>query len=519
MGAQNLARRAELHTELHGDRDELFFEGERFSGTALSERAARFASGLAGLGVQPGDRVLVLMANCPEVLITYRAAWRAGAAVTPLIFLVSEDELKHALADSGAVAVVTTPEFLGKVGAALAGAPEVRFVVVAGALPPDRPSLTVPVLDFAEIEAAGPGPIVDRADDDLAALLYTGGTTGRSKGVPLSHANLFWCGSATREVSAGAGLNRALLPLPLAHAYGLLVTCIGLHSTEPGTTVLMRWFDPAGWLDLAQRHRVQSSALVPSMIQMLLAQPLEEFDLSALVAVSSGAAPLAADTRQEFEKRVPGALIYEGYGCTESASIISASPLDTRRLGSVGKPVPGCEVTILDDAGQVLPAGQDGEICARSPGVLSGYWHAPEATTVALPGDGWLHTGDIGHLDADGYLYVVDRKKDLIIRGGFNVYPRDIEDVLLEHPAVAQAGVVGRPDPRLGEEVVAFAALRPGATASEGELIEHAKAHLSATKYPREIRIIPALPLTSVGKLDRKRLRALVRDGDGDGDG
>ena len=185
------------------------------------------------------------MANCPEVLITYRAAWRAGAVVTPLIFLVSEDELQHALADSGAVGVVTTPEFLAKVGAVLHDTPEVRFVIVAGALPPERPGLPVPVLDFAEVEAAKPGPIADRADDDLAALLYTAGPPGRSKGVPLSHANLFWCGSATREVSANAGLNRALLPLPLAHAYGLLVTCIGLHTTEPGTTVLMRWFDPA----------------------------------------------------------------------------------------------------------------------------------------------------------------------------------------------------------------------------------------------------------------------------------
>jgi long-chain acyl-CoA synthetase len=247
------------------------------------------------------------------------------------------------------------------------------------------------------------------------------------------------------------------------------------------------------------------------MIQMLLALPLEDYDLSALVAVSSGASPLADDTRQEFERRVPGAQIYEGYGLTESASLVSANPLNARRLGSVGLPVPGCEVSIQDDAGQALAAGENGEICVRSPGVLSGYWHAPEATATALAG-GWLHTGDIGHLDADGYLYVVDRKKDLIIRGGFNVYPRDVEDVLLTHPAVVQAAVVGRPDPRLGEEVVAFAALRPDATASPEELIEYAKAHLASTKYPREIRILPGLPLTPVGKSDRKQLRALLRD-------
>ncbi|MDR3035747.1 MAG: AMP-binding protein, partial [Kitasatospora sp.] len=457
-----------------------------------------------------GDRLVVLMANCPEVLITYTAAWRAGAVVTPLIFLVSEEELRHGLADSGAVGVVTTAEFLPKVRAALKGMDGVSFVVVAGE-DTGEPGGPVPALGFAEVEAAEPGAIVDRADDDLAALLYTGGTTGRAKGVPLTHANLYWCGSATIEASARTGLTTILMPLPLAHAYGLLVACAGMHATEPSKTILMRWFDPAAWVDLAQQHRVQTSTLVPSMIQMLLARPLEEADLSELVAVSSGASPLADDVRQEFEARVPGALIYEGYGCTESASIVATNPLGARRVGSVGLPVPGCEVTIQDDAGRALPAGQDGEVCVRSPGVLSGYWHAPDATAVALS-DGWLRTGDIGHLDADGYLYVVDRKKDLIIRGGFNVYPRDIEDVLLAHPAVAQAGVVGRPDERLGEEVVAFAALRPGASASVDDLIQHGRQHLAATKYPREIRIVPALPLTSVGKLDRKRLREWLRE-------
>ena len=245
------------------------------------------------------------------------------------------------------------------------------------------------------------------------------------------------------------------------------------------------------------------------MIQMLLAQPLEDADLSALVALSSGAAPLPDETRREFEARVPSATIYEGYGCTESASLISANPLGARRIGSVGLPVPGCEVTIQDDAGRPLPAGEDGEICVRSPGVLSAYWHAPEASDTALAG-GWLHTGDIGHLDADGYLYVVDRKKDLIIRGGFNVFPRDVEDVLLTHPAVAQAGVVGRPDPRLGEEVVAFAALRPGGDRQPGGAHRARQGAPGGHQVPARVRIVPAVPLTSVGKLDRKRLRQLL---------
>jgi long-chain acyl-CoA synthetase len=512
MAEENLARQAEMALERQGDHDSLFYEGRWHSAGSLADRAARFATGLTDLGVRPGDRLVVLMANCPEVLITYSAAWRAGAVVTPLIFLVSEDELRSALVDSGAVGVVTTAEFLPKVAAALVGSPEVRFVVVPGAGAAGPPAPGVPVLDFAAVEAAAPGSIADRAGTDLAALLYTGGTTGRSKGVPLTHANLFWCGWAAHQNTVRANVNSSVLSLPLAHAYGLLVFCGGFHRDNGARTVLMRWFDPAGWLKLAEEHRVQGSALVPSMIQMLLGQPLEAADLSELTAISSGAAPLPEEVRREFEARVPSATIYEGYGCTESATLISANPYGARRVGSVGLPVTGCEVSIQDDDGAMLPAGQNGEICVRSPGVMSGYWRAPDSASTVLEG-GWLHTGDIGHLDADGYLYVVDRKKDLILRGGFNVYPRDVEDVLVGHPAVALAGVVGQPDVRLGEEVVAFVSLRPDAVVTAEELSEYAREHLAANKYPRQITIVPAIPLTSVGKLDRKKLRQWVAQG------
>jgi long-chain acyl-CoA synthetase len=506
VNEENLARLAELALDRQGDYDSLFFEGQWHSSGSLADRAARFASGLADLGVRPGDRLVVLMANCPEVLITYRAVWRAGAVVTPLIFLASEDELRNALVDSGAVGVVTTAEFLPKAAAALDGAPAVRFVVVPGAAAggPGRAAPGVPLLDFDQVAAAESGAITDRSGTDLAALLFTGGTTGRSKGVPLTHANLFWSGWAVNEISARANVVTSVLPLPLAHAYGLLALCGGLHRTEGARTVLMRWFDPAGWVKLAGQHRAQGSALVPSMIQMLLGQPLEEADLSELTTVVSGASPLPEQVRREFEARVPSALINEGYGCTEAASLISANSLGARRAGSVGLPVPGCEVSIQDENGRTLPAGQDGEICVRSPGVMTGYWNSQDTAVLA---DGWLQTGDIGRLDADGYLYVVDRKKDLIIRGGFNVYPRDAEEVLLAHPAVAQAAVVGRPDARLGEEVVAFVSPRPGAEVTAAELTQHARQHLAAHKYPRQITIVPAVPLTSVGKLDRKKLR------------
>jgi long-chain acyl-CoA synthetase len=510
---QNLARQAELAFERQGDYDTLCYEGTWHTSGQMADRGSRLATGLAGLGVRPGDRLLVLMANCPEVLITYTAAWRAGAVVTPLIFLVSEDELRHALNDSGAVGIVTTAEFLPKVSAVLGAAPGVRFVLVPGAAAAAEAAPGVPVHDFDQVASAEPGSIADRSGTDLAALLYTGGTTGRSKGVPLTHTGLLWCGLAAHEQSVRSNVTSSVLPLPLAHAYGLLVICGGMHRTDHTKTILMRWFDPAGWVKLAVEHKVQGGALVPSMIQMLLGQPLEDADLSNLVAISSGAAPLAEEVRREFEARVPTATVYEGYGCTEAATFISANPWGARRIGSVGLPVPGVELTIQDEAGQVLAAGQDGEICVRSPGVMTGYWHSEDTPVLAdgaLAG-GWLHTGDIGHVDDDGYLYVVDRKKDLILRGGFNVFPRDIEDVLVSHPAVAQAGVVGRPDARLGEEVVAFVSLRPGAEATADDLTEHAKRHLAANKYPREITIVPMVPLTSVGKLDRKKLREWVR--------
>ncbi|HVB26326.1 MAG TPA: AMP-binding protein, partial [Mycobacteriales bacterium] len=212
-----------------------------------------------------------------------------------------------------------------------------------------------------------------------------------------------------------------------------------------------------------------------------------------------------------FVARLPQVEVTEGYGCTETAAIIATSPAGRARPGSVGIPAPGVDLRIIRSAdGNIADPGEDAEICVRGPMLMSGYWRSPEETAVALR-DGWLHTGDIGHVDSDGYLYVVDRIKDLIIRGGFNVYPRDVEDVLLGHPDVVAAAVVGRPDATYGEEVVAFVQLRPGSTTVAQALIEHAREHLSATKYPREVHLVDAIPLTSVGKTNRKDLRALLR--------
>src|SRR6266498_2189495 len=293
--SHNLALLAERSFERLGDHESLIFEGTHYRSGQLFDRARRAGAGLASLGICAGDRVVILMANCPEVAIAYNAIWRAGAVVTPVVFLVTPAELEHILADSGAAAVITTPELLATVTAAAAGAPALRQVIVVG-----------------------------------------GGTTGRSKGVMLSHRNLYYCAGSSHEASQEPGITRTLVPLPLSHAYGMIVTLVGFHATEPGIAVLQRWFDPAEWLAMAQRYRVQRTAVVPAMIQMLLAQPLEEADLSALVYVNCGAAPLAAETRAQWERRVPGCQVLEGYGCTESGAVISVSPPGSYRPGSAG---------------------------------------------------------------------------------------------------------------------------------------------------------------------------------------
>jgi long-chain acyl-CoA synthetase len=507
----NLARLAEDALARLGDHDALIFEGQTFRSATLHERSRRLAGGLADLGVGPGDRVVVLMANCPEVLIAYNAIWRAGAVVTPVVFLVTVSELAHILVDSAAVAIITTPELMGTALGAAAAAPALRHVIVAGDHDAGADDDNGRLAGFSEVEMAEARPLVPRADEDLAALMYTGGTTGRAKGVALSHRNLWQTGRSAWETSHVPGLTRVITPLPLSHAYGMIVTIIGMHVDAPGLAVIQRWFNAAEWITLCERYRCERSALVPAMAQMLLAEPLEEAALDSLRYVSSGAAPLALDVLREFERRIPSAEILEGYGCTETSAVISSNPPGKRRVGSVGVPIRGCTVNILDEHDRALDSGEDGEICVRSPGVMTQYWNAPEETADALRG-GWLHTGDIGHLDPDGYLHVVDRKKDLILRGGFNVFPRDVEDVLLAHADVAMAGVVGRPDPRLGEEVVAFVSLRAGASVTSDELIAHARSRLSATKSPREVVLLESIPLTSVGKLDRKALRALVAD-------
>lgn len=502
-GEHNLAVLAEGWLARVGDYELLHFEGEWHTSGQILDRARRAAVGLTALGVEPGDRVIVLTMNTPEVFVGYHAIWRAGAVVTPVIFLQTPPELRHILENSEATVAIVSPELVPLIQGSMDGL-DLKLVVIGEV--PDGVEAT----SFGDLEAAEPGEIVPRADDDMAALLYTGGTTGRAKGVMLSHHGLWHAGRGLDLVAQTMSSTRSLLPLPLSHAYGLNVLVAGLHSERRLVSVMQRWFDPQGWLQLVQEHRLETSPVVPSMMQMLLDQPYQDYDLSSLESFGSGGAPLLPALREKVEKAF-GVTILEGYGCTEATSVVTASTGTESRVGSVGKPAPHAEVAILDPLGRPVATGEEGEICVRGPGVMLGYWKDPEQTAQTVR-DGWLHTGDVGRLDEDGFLYVVDRLKDLIIRGGFNVFPRDVEDALLEHESVASAAVVGVPDTKSGEEVVAVVALHPGAEADPEELREFAKARLAKYKYPREVRILDAVPLTSVGKTDRKAVRALLAE-------
>ncbi len=473
FGPRNLARLAEETHERRGDYDALWFEGNWFRSGELFDRGAWLARGLVELGVEPGDRVVVMMENSPDVAAVYHAIARAGAVVTPVIFLLTTDELRRIVVDAEPSLVIASPLFRETVEDAANG---VRIVT-----------------DLAELERADPLPIVPRADADLAALVYTGGTTGRAKGVMLTHANLWEAGRRGHEAGHVDGIDRSLSCLPLSHSYGVLVMNVGLHHPGRPQSVLMRWFDAETWLALAQEHRSQIAPVVPSMLYQLLAQPLEDFDLSELRYVASGAAPLAIEAIHEFRRRAPGVEIREGYGLTETSALVSTNPPDRVKDGTVGLPVPGTHVRIVD-----------GEVCVRSELVMAGYWNAPGLTAETIK-DGWLYTGDMGRLDEDGYLTILDRKKDLIIRGGFNVFPRDVEEALLEHPAITTACVVGRPHDLHGEEVVAFVTLTE--EIAPDELVGFGRQRLGGYKYPREIHVLDALPLTPIGKADRKALR------------
>jgi long-chain acyl-CoA synthetase len=491
----NLARLGEESVQTWGEYVSLAFEGREWTNVEQQCGANRFAHALRRLGLRVGDRVVVLLPNCPEVLQAYAGILKAGGVIVPVVFLLGAEEVRHILADSEARVVVTAPAFLDKVEG-FAGT-----IVLVG----EGTGRGWDELIAGESETFGS---VDRADDDLAVILYTAGTTGHPKGVALTHANL---ASNARAAASLYELDRtswALMVLPLSHSYGLTVMNAGNILGTKG--VLLRWFNPGGVLEAIQHYRVESMSAVPTMLVYLLNYPdAARFDTSSMRLWGSGAAPLPLEIVEPFEQKFGGRIL-EGYGLTEASPVVSAHRLSgVRKLGSVGQALPGVAVAILDDADRPLPPGELGEVCVQGPNVMQGYYRLPGETARTLR-NGWLHTGDVGRLDADGYLYIVERKKDLIIRGGFNIYPREVEDVLYAHPAVAEAAVVGVGDALMGEEVLAFVALKPGAATDAGALIGFCQERLARYKCPRQIRFVDALPKSPIGKILRKELRSRV---------
>jgi long-chain acyl-CoA synthetase len=493
LGEENLAK--------FGEYEALAFEGRRYTNVEQQRAARRLANALARLGVGPGDRVVVMLPNCPEVMQSYGAILRLGAVIVPVIFLLGPEEVAHILEHSGATVVITSGDMLWKVEGQIGSAPALRHVLVADGGGDGRTRS----LAEAVAREGDRSPIVDRRDDDLAVILYTSGTTGHPKGVALSHANLAANARSAAQLHELDRREWAVAVLPLSHSYGLTVMNAGnLLGTR---AALLRWFNPEAVLETIQAFRAASMSAVPTMFVYLLNHPdAERYDTRTMRVWGSGAAPLPVEIVEPFERKFGGRIL-EGYGLTEASPVVTAHRLSgARKLGSVGPPIPDVEVSIRDDDDRALAAGEIGEVCVKGPNVMLGYYRDPEETARAIR-DGWLRTGDMGRLDEDGFLSIVERKKDLIIRGGFNIYPREVEEVLYAHPKVAEAAVVGARDALMGEEVLAFVALKGGQTATAEEITAFCQTHLARYKCPKQVRFVDALPKSPVGKILRKELR------------
>jgi len=496
----NLASLADFNLAEYGEYEATIYEGRRYTNREQFDSSMRFANALTGLGIAAGDRAVVMLPNCPEVGQCYSAILRVGGVVVPVLFLLATEELVHILSDSEARAIVTSPEFAAKALEAAGGVdPTPSVIVVGGEV---EGTLSYEALSEAQGVDA---PVVERSDDDPALFMYTSGTTVRPKGVVLTHGNMLHQAEAIHEIAELDPTKLGLAVMPMAHAAGLVTWVAGMKNGGRG--VLMRWFDPEGFCRNVQEYQISITALVPTMAAFLLNHPaMDQYDLSSLEQIIFGAAPAPVELVRAFEEKT-GAKVRGTYGLTEAAPVVTADrPSMTRKDGASGIALPGVEVAIMDEEDHPLPTGSSGEICVRGANVMAGYYGMPEETAKTLRG-GWLHTGDIGYLDEDGYLFVVDRVKDMIIRGGFNIYPHDIEEVLAEHPAVAESAVIGVPDPVYGEQVEAFVVRRIGVDATEEDLMALCRERLAKYKTPQRVTFVPDLPKSQVGKVLKRVLR------------
>jgi long-chain acyl-CoA synthetase len=488
----NLAKNLTDTTRVHAGRVAVRVDNAAMTYRALDEASAQVAGLLRQRGLRTGDRVGIMMPNVAEVPVIYYGILRAGGVVVPMNPLLKGREVAYYLGDSGAGLVFAWHAFAGEArdGAEQAGAD----------------LIVVDETDFPDLLAstAAEDAVANRDDEDTAVILYTSGTTGQPKGAELTHGNLISNVEVSRADIAKAGPDDVIFGgLPLFHVFGQTVALNVAVAAGACLTLLPR-FDAAHALRIIAGHHVTIFEGVPTMYVALLHQPdRADYDTSSLRLCISGGAALPVEVLRGFEEAF-GVPVLEGYGLSETSPVASFNHPDrVQKPGSIGTPIRGVQMRVVDKEDGELPLGEVGEIVISGPNVMKGYWQRPEATAEAIV-DGWFHTGDLARVDEDGYFYIVDRKKDMIIRGGYNVYPREIEEVLYEHPAVAEAAVIGLPHPALGEEVAAAVALKPGATASAGELRDYVKSQVAAYKYPRHVWIVDALPKGPTGKIQKR---------------
>jgi long-chain acyl-CoA synthetase len=488
-------------------------DGARMTYAELDEVARRFAGELLATGLHPGDRVAVMIPNVPGFTIAHFGALYAGCVVVPLNTLLVANEVAFQLEDSEAQALVVHAQNAAVGIEAALRVPGCKQVYTLGL---DGASQPAGAKRFEDVIRTGPAAdLAQTAGDDTAVILYTSGTTGKPKGAELTHFGLYYNAQLVAERNFGRWPDKivvlrpgdvALAALPLYHAFGLTNIQNALLYSGGAISYLLRFCAASAAAAIA-RDRVTFFAGVPTMyIALLNDSEVTDELLATLKYCLSGGAALPIEVKQQFTARF-GLAVQEGYGLTETSPLACIQSIDeAAKAGTVGKAAYGVEMKIFDDQDREMPRGERGEIVIRGHNIMKGYFKRPEATEAAMR-SGWFHSGDIGYVDVDGDFVIVDRKKDLIIRGGFNVYPREVEEALYAHPAVAEAAVVGVPDARLGEEVKAIIAFRPGMSATVEQIIQHCKTLVAAYKYPRIVTILDSLPKGPTGKILKRALR------------
>jgi long-chain acyl-CoA synthetase len=495
--SENLARILTDAAAEHGDRIAFKLDDAELTYAQLDAASARAAGLLRARGVEPGDRVGLMLPNVPYFPVLYFGILRTGAVVVPMNVLLKEREVAYYLDDSSATLLFAWHGFAEAAEAGAAGAGCDCILVAPG--------------EIEELLAAQEpvGEPVERAADDTAVILYTSGTTGQPKGAELTHSNLHTNCSMTSATLGQFSHEDVLLgALPLFHSFGQ--TCTMNSAVSVGATVTMiPRFDPEKALEIIERDRVTVFQGVPTMYNaMLHANRADSADLSTLRLCMSGGAAIPVELIRAFEARFECPIL-EGYGLSETSPVASFNHPDReRKPGSIGTPIEGVEMQVWSDDGNELPQGEVGEIVIRGHNVMKGYWNRPEATTDAIDADGWFRSGDLARVDEDGYFFIVDRKKDMVLRGGYNVYPREVEEVLYEHPAVQEAAVVGIPDDSLGEEVAAAVVVKEGESLDAQELKAFARERVAAYKYPRKIWFVEELPKGPTGKILKREIEA-----------